>query len=111
MKKFSMRCAAILLGAGMAGQVSAQAEPFIGQLAWVPYNFAPKGWHFCDGSIIAIAQNTALFSLLGTTYGGNGVTTFGLPDLRGRVMISSGQGPGTSNYDLGQVGGNETVTL
>ncbi|MGH8059564.1 MAG: phage tail protein [Candidatus Entotheonellia bacterium] len=76
-----------------------------------PYNFAPRGWAFCQGQILPIAQNTALFSLLGTTYGGNGQTTFGLPDLRGRVPNSSGQGPGLSNYDLGQVGGTESVTL
>jgi len=87
------------------------AEPFIGQLMLVPYNFAPRGWALCNGQILPIAQSTALFSLLGTTYGGNGQTTFGLPDLRGRVPISSGQGPGLANYDLGQVGGSESVTL
>jgi len=87
------------------------SEPFIGQLMLVPYNFAPRGWAFCQGQLLPIAQNTALFSLLGTTYGGNGQTNFALPDLRGRVPISSGQGPGLSNYDLGQMGGNETVTL
>src|SRR5262245_44407760 len=86
-------------------------DPFIGQLMLVPYNFAPRGWALCNGQILPIAQNTALFSLLGTTYGGNGQTTFALPDLRGRVPISSGQGPGLSNYDLGEVGGVETVTL
>ena len=91
--------------------VFAQSEPFIGQLALVPYNFAPKGWALCNGQILSIAQNTALFSLLGTTYGGNGTTTFALPDLRGRVPISSGQGPGLSNYALGQTGGAETQTL
>ena len=87
------------------------SEPFLGQIILVPYNFAPRGWAFCNGQILPIAQNTALFSLLGTTYGGNGQTTFALPDLRGRVAISSGQGPGLSNYDLGQVGGTETETL
>lgn len=86
-------------------------EPFIGQICLFPYNFAPRGWAFCNGQILSISQYTALFSLLGTTYGGNGQTTFALPDLRGRVPVSSGQGPGLSNYDLGQVGGSEGVTL
>lgn len=87
------------------------SSPFLGMIILVPYNFAPRGFAFCQGQIQAIAQNTALFSLLGTTYGGNGQTTFALPDLRGRVPISSGQGPGLSNYSLGQVSGTESVTL
>jgi microcystin-dependent protein len=87
------------------------SEPFLGMIIIVPYNFAPRGWAFCNGQILPIAQNTALFSLLGTTYGGNGQTTFALPDLRGRFPNSSGQGPGLSNYDLGQVSGTESVTL
>lgn len=87
------------------------SEPFLGQIIFVPYNFAPRGWAFCNGQILPIAQNTVLFSLLGTTYGGNGQTTFALPDLRGRVPISSGQGPGLSGYDLRGVGGQESVTL
>jgi microcystin-dependent protein len=87
------------------------SEPFLGQIILVPYNFAPRGWAFCSGQILPIAQNTALFSLLGTTYGGNGQTTFALPDLRGRVPLSAGQGPGLSNYDLGQSAGTENVTL
>jgi microcystin-dependent protein len=87
------------------------AEPFLGMIILVPYNFAPRGWAFCSGQIMAISQNTALFSLLGTTFGGNGQTTFALPDLRGRVPVSSGQGPGLSSYDLGQVSGSESVTL
>lgn len=74
-------------------------------------DFAPKTWAFCSGQILAIAQNQALFSLLGTTYGGNGVTTFALPDMRGRTAVGIGQGPGLSNYTLGQPAGNETVTL
>ena len=86
-------------------------DPFIGEIRLFPYNFAPRGWAFCNGQVLSIAQNTALFSLLGTTYGGNGQTTFALPDLRGRVPVSSGQGPGLSNYSLGQVGGTESVTL
>ena len=86
-------------------------DPFLGQLMLVPYNFCPRGWSNADGQILSIAQNTALFSLLGTTYGGNGQTTFALPDLRGRVPISQGQGPGLSNYVEGQTSGTETVTL
>lgn len=74
-------------------------------------NFAPKNWAFCQGQIINIASNTALFSILGTVYGGNGTTTFGLPDLRGRTIVGVGQGPGLSQYSLGQVGGTETQTL
>jgi microcystin-dependent protein len=87
------------------------AEPFIGMIILVPYNFAPRGYAFCNGQILSIAQNTALFSLLGTTYGGNGQTTFALPDLRGRVPISSGQGAGLSNYTIGETTGVESVTL
>jgi microcystin-dependent protein len=77
----------------------------------VPYNFAPLGWAFCAGQLLPIAQNTALFSLLGTTYGGDGVQTFALPDLRGRVPVGAGQGPGLSNYSLGQTAGSENVSL
>ncbi len=87
------------------------SEPFLGQIILVGFNFAPRGYAFCQGQILSIAQNTALFSLLGTTYGGNGTTTFALPDLRGRVPNGQGQGPGLSNYTLGEVGGAETVTL
>jgi microcystin-dependent protein len=86
-------------------------EPFLGELRLFPFNFAPRGWAFCNGQILSIAQNTALFALLGTTYGGNGQTTFALPDLRGRVPISAGQGPGLTSYSLGETGGTETVTL
>jgi microcystin-dependent protein len=74
-------------------------------------DFAPKNWAYCNGQILPIAQNQALFSLLGTTYGGNGVTTFALPDLRGRTALSTGQASGGSNYTLGQLGGTENVTL
>ena len=84
-------------------------EPFIGQILLVPYNFAPKGWAFCQGQFLPIAQYTALFSLIGNTYGGE--RTFALPDLRGRVALSSGQGPSQSNYNLGQTGGAETAAL
>ncbi|MEL6142650.1 MAG: tail fiber protein, partial [Bacteroidota bacterium] len=74
-------------------------------------NFAPRGWAFCDGSLLSISQNQALFSILGTTYGGDGRTTFALPDLRGRVVIGPRSGPGLSTYSLGQKGGVEDVTL
>jgi microcystin-dependent protein len=87
------------------------ASPFLGQIQPFGFNFAPRGWAMCNGQILSIAQNTALFSLLGTTYGGNGQTTFALPDLRSRVPIHMGQGPGLSQYVLGQVAGDETVTL
>jgi microcystin-dependent protein len=87
------------------------SDQYLGELRLFPYNFAPLGWAFCNGQILPISQNTALFSLLGTTYGGNGTTTFALPDLRGRVPITSGQGPGISPYTLGQVGGFENVPI
>lgn len=87
------------------------SDPFLGMIIIVPYTFAPRGWAFCQGQILSIAANTALFSLLGTTFGGNGQTTFALPDLRGRVPNGAGQGPGLSNYDLGQVSGAESATL
>lgn len=86
----------------------AQIEPYIGQIMCAPYNFTPRGWAPTDGRLISIAQNTALFALLGTTYGGNGQTTFALPDLRGRVMMGAGQGPGTTMHNLGEMGGSET---
>ena len=87
------------------------AEPFIGQIIMAGFNFAPRGYAFCAGQLLSIAQNTALFSLLGTTYGGDGRVTFGLPDLRGRVPVHMGQGPGLSNYVEGQVVGTENVSL
>ena len=87
------------------------ATPFLGSICMFGFNFPPRGWALCNGQLLPISQNTALFALLGTTYGGNGQTTFALPDLRGRVPIHFGQGPGLSNYDLGQVGGSENVTL
>ena len=87
------------------------ADPFIGQILLVGFNFAPVGWHICDGTLLPIQQNTALFSLLGTFYGGDGVTTFALPDLRSRAPIGMGQGNGLSPYVIGQVAGVENVTL
>ncbi len=86
-------------------------EPYIGGIVLFAGTFAPRGWAFCNGQLLAISQNSALFAILGTTYGGNGVTTFALPDLRGRVPVSQGQGPGLSNYTLGEQTGTETVTL
>jgi microcystin-dependent protein len=86
-------------------------EPFLGQIQTFGFNFPPRGWTFCDGQIMSIAQNTALFSLLGTTYGGNGQTTFALPDLRGRSVVHPGSGPGLTPVVWGQVGGVENTTL
>lgn len=87
------------------------SEPFLGEIIMFAGNFAPRGWAFCDGQIMSIAQNTALFSILGTTYGGNGQTTFALPNLQGRVAVHEGQSPGTSVYTLGESSGVEDVTL
>src|ERR1043165_3057908 len=87
------------------------AEPFIGQIIMFGGNFQIRGYALCNGQILSIAQNTALFSILGTTYGGNGQTTFALPDLRGRVPMHPGQGPGLSSRTLGEQSGSETVTL
>jgi microcystin-dependent protein len=86
-------------------------EPFLGQIMMVAFNFAPRGWALCDGQLLSIQQNTALFSLLGTTYGGDGRITFGLPDLRGRIAINPGQGPGLPSYDQGESAGWPTTTL
>lgn len=86
-------------------------EPFVGEIRMVGFNFAPVNWAFCDGRLLQISQYTALFSLLGTFYGGDGKVTFALPDLRGRVPVNMGQGSGLSNYAIGQSGGLENVTL
>jgi microcystin-dependent protein len=87
------------------------ADPFVAEIRIFPFNFAPKGWAWCDGQLLPISQNTALFSLLGTTYGGNGKSNFALPDLQGRAPMHPGQGPGLSLHDLGETGGTETVSL
>jgi microcystin-dependent protein len=87
------------------------ADPFVAEIRIFPFNFAPKGWAFCDGQLLPLSQNTALFSLLGTTYGGDGKSTFALPDMQGNVPMHPGQGPGLSLHDLGEMGGSETVTL
>ena len=86
-------------------------EPFLGEIDLVAFSFPPKGFAECNGQLLPINQNQALFALLGTTYGGNGQTTFALPDLRGRRAVGMGQGPGLQNYSLGQFGGEESVTL
>ncbi len=87
------------------------ADPFVAEIRIFPFNFAPNGWAFCDGQLLPLSQNTALFSLLGTTYGGNGKSNFALPDLQGRAPMHPGQGPGLSLHDLGETGGSETVSL
>lgn len=87
------------------------ADPFVAEIRIFPFNFAPKGWAWCDGQLMPLSQNTALFSLLGTTYGGNGKSNFALPDLQGRAPMHPGQGPGLSLHDLGESAGSETVTL
>lgn len=111
MKNLILACT-LLIGSAFTATLKAQSEPFLGQIAFVPYNRAPNGWADCNGQLLSIAQNQALFSLLGTTYGGNGTTNFALPDMRGRVLVSQGQGPGISqNYLIGEIGGTETVTL
>src|SRR5256714_4748526 len=90
------------------------ADPFVAEIRILPFNFAPLGWAFCDGQLLPISQNTALFSLLGVTYGGDGKSTFALPDLQGNAGLHVGAsqpGPGLSLYDLGQTGGVDNVTL
>ncbi len=89
----------------------ADNDPFVGQIEMVSFNFAPTGWLLCDGSVLSISQYTVLFALIGTTYGGNGSSTFALPDLRGRVPISMGQGSGLTNRVIGQSSGEENHTL
>jgi len=86
-------------------------DPFVAEIRIFPFTFAPKGWAFCDGQLLPISQNTALFSLLGTFYGGDGKSTFALPDLQGSVAIGAGQGPGLADYFIGQQGGTPFVTL
>ncbi len=87
------------------------SEPFVGEIRMFAGNFAPRGWAFCDGQLLAVSQNDALFSLLGTIYGGDGRTTFGLPDMRGRIPIHAGSGPGLSPRRVGSKAGAETVTV
>lgn len=110
MKKLAL---ALTMLASIAFTAKAQAsDPFLGQIAFVTYNFVPKNWAACNGQLLPISQNQALFSLLGTQYGGNGTTTFALPDMRGRMLVHEGQAlGGPTNYTMGQSGGTESVTL
>ena len=87
------------------------ADPFVAEIRIFPFNFAPRGWAWCNGQLLPISQNTALFSLLGTTYGGDGMSNFALPNMQGSAPMHPGQGPGLSLHDLGETGGSETVTL
>jgi microcystin-dependent protein len=87
------------------------SNPFVAEIRIFPFNFPPKGWAFCDGQLLPISQNTALFSLLGTTYGGDGKSNFALPNLQGSAPMHPGQGPGLSLHDLGETSGSDTVTL
>jgi microcystin-dependent protein len=110
------RCKILLLVTvvfAIAASVPAQAqvEPFLGEIRFVGFNFAPQGWALCNGQLLSIAQNTALFSLLGTQYGGDGQTTFALPDLQGRVAIGAGYGAGLTQRNNGDKGGQEVVAL
>ena len=109
LKDLSLGVAIALLIAGVS--ISAHAQPYLGEVILVPYNFAPLGWAFCEGQLLPIAQYDALFTLIGTTFGGDGQVTFGLPDYRGRFPLSAGQGPGLNNYTLGEVAGVENITL
>lgn len=114
MNKDAKKIAALVLaavGLNVAVVHACGSSPFVAEICIFPYNFAPNGYALAQGQILPISQNTALFSLLGTTYGGDGKSTFALPDLSSRVAISAGQGPGLSLYDLGEWGGAETVTL
>jgi microcystin-dependent protein len=86
-------------------------DPFVAEIRIFPFNFAPKGWAFCNGQLLPISQNTALFSLLGTTYGGDGKSNFALPDMQGNAPMHPGQGPGLSLHDLGETAGEDSVTL
>src|SRR3977135_3617429 len=86
-------------------------DPFVDEIRIFPFNFAPKGWAFCDGQLLPLSQNTALFSLLGTTYGGDGKSNFALPNVQGNTAMHPVQGRGLSLHDLGETGGSETVTL
>src|ERR1700687_6099505 len=87
------------------------SNPFLAEIRIFPFNFPPKGWAFCDGQILSLSQNTALFSLLGTTYGGDGKSNFALPNMQGNAPMHPGQGPGLSLHDLGETSGSDTITL
>jgi len=108
-KQIILSC--IVLASFLSSNQTQAQEPYLGNIVMFAGNFAPRGWAFCEGQILPISQNTALFSLLGTTYGGDGRTTFALPDLRGRAPVSAGRGPGLSDRRWGERFGVETVTL
>jgi microcystin-dependent protein len=108
MRRFSLPCVVLCI---CLLAPAAFAQRFLGSVSLVPYNFEPNGSAFCDGRLLPISQFTALFSLLGTQFGGNGTTNFALPDLRGRVAIGMGQGPGLTSRVMGESGGEESVTL
>lgn len=110
MRRLSLHAAMLLSICLLAPFASAQNR-FLGSIALVPYNFAPQGSAFCNGQLLSISQNTALFSLIGTYYGGDGVTTFALPDLRGRMALGQGQGPGLTPRTQGESAGEESVTI
>ncbi|WP_255512707.1 phage tail protein [Flavobacterium sp. GT3R68] len=109
MKRITLLCLLVLSFFGT--QKAFSQDAYLGEIRMFAGNYAPAGWATCDGQLLPIAQNTALFSLLGTMYGGDGQTTFALPDLRGRVPVHSGTGPGLSNYQQGQAGGSEANTI
>ena len=111
MKRFMIIVCLLALSLFVSFQEAYAQEPFIGEIRMFAGNFAPRGWAFCDGQLLDIASNNALFAILGTTYGGDGRTTFALPDLRGRVVIGPGTGPGLSSRRLGEKGGEERVVL
>ena len=111
MRKFILPIICLVLCMHVIGATVASADPFIGEIKMFAGNFAPRNWAFCDGQLLPISQYSALFSILGTTYGGDGRTTFGLPDLRGRVPLNPGSGPGLTPRSLGQKGGSESVAL
>jgi len=104
-------CAVLALTAFAIQPASAQEDQYVGELMYGGFNFAPTDWALCDGQLLAISSNTALFSLLGTNYGGNGTSNFALPNMQSRVPIGQGQGPGLSPYYVGQIGGNPTVSV
>nr|WP_315239568.1 tail fiber protein [uncultured Albidiferax sp.] len=107
-----VRTTSCVLGALLlAGAAHAQSDPYLGEIRCGLWNYAPRGWALLQGQTLPINQNQALFSLLGTSYGGDGRTTFQLPDMRGRVLLSAGQGTGLQNYEVGQTGGSESSTL
>ncbi len=108
---FFMATIGILLAVLSSKEAKAGPDPFIGEIVWVGYTFCPRGWAAADGQLLSINQYQSLYSLLGTQFGGDGRTTFALPDLRGRVAIHAGQSPGMSKYQVGNKAGQETVTL